>query len=899
MNPLLSTAQWQVLQDAFDASSGLAPEAQAALVETLRQTDVHVADALAAMLDANRQWLDRTLQARAELAAAMAPSAVGTRIGVYRLTAEVGRGGMGTVYRGERADGQIAQEVAIKVLHAHSLDANTRGRFQRERDILAAFDHPGIARLFCAGETEAGEPYYVMEYLRGQSILAHCNERRLGIRQRLASFLKVCEAVQYAHGKLVLHRDIKSSNVLTDSAGAPKLIDFGIAKALATITGVTAEQTALQHRYFSPINASPEQVRGDRASVACDVYQLGTLLYELLCGSPIFDLRGLSPTEVERRICDEEPTAPSIAARSAALEVAQARGLQSTSSLARALRGDLDAVVMRALRKEPEQRYTSVEQLVRDIERYLANQPILAHRGSYWYRTRRFFRRNWRSITAASTTAIGITVFTTLLMAQVAQTRAQRDHAVAEKNRAEAVTNFLFEIFRFKPSNMLRMDTPVREVLARGQEMLDERFANDPRAAAQLATALGNLYMTLDDLETAEVLGRRALHFAQSMPKPDNAVTAEVYRQLAGTLFNRVRFDEAAQAAEQSLALFAKEGIGYETSWYAKVILLRIERRKDEPEGCRNIDRFVDELRPLVEKTPIGFGELTDMAAQCGPDSIERLARKERDLRQALGLLTSILGSDHDSVNKLKRRLGSVLVRMNRLDEAEQLEIALLPEHDRLYGSSSWASAFSLMELGTIAYRRHQNEEALRRFRQAEEIFQRVHKDRPHANLAAVHSAIARVFHYGLDQPGKAAPLYAQALRIGRVGYGSDSAHVRHIEADYGTLIHRTGEDVLAEPLLRHAVEGLPGYEAAGARARISLATIVQERDTLLAANLLSEAEFAVAPACAEDSRLGERLKILRSTLEKRLASSASAQRAARSRRISESEVKVDTQLSK
>ncbi|UXI69529.1 serine/threonine-protein kinase [Tahibacter amnicola] len=892
MSALLSTAQWHVLQDTFDAANSLAPEAQAAFVDDLRRTDPQVADALAAMLDANRQWLNRTLQARAELAAAITPSAIGTRVGAFQLMTEIGRGGMGTVYLGERVDGQVAHQVAIKVLHAHCLDANTRERFQRERDILAAFDHPGIARLLCAGETDAGEPYYVMEYLRGQPILMHCDQLHAPIRQRLALFLEICDAVQYAHGKLILHRDIKASNVLTDSAGTPKLIDFGIAKTLATITGVTAEQTALQHRYFSPINAAPEQVRGNTASVACDVYQLGTLLYELLCGSPIFDLRGLTPTEVERRICETEPTPPSVSALAAPPEVVQARGVHSSAALARALRGDLDAIVMRALRKGPEQRYSSVDHLARDIERHLANQPIHGHRGSQWYRTSRFLRRNWRSVTAASTAVVGIALFTTLLAMQVTQTRIERDRAVAEKQRAqtekkhaEAMTQFLLGIFKFNPAHVVRRDTPVGTVLDRGAQMIDEQFKDDPRTGALLASALGNLYQTMDELGRNAELCRHAVELAERMAEPDHALLGQLYLNLAGAHINNTRFEEAADAAARSLAAFERAGVGYERSWYSRVVQLRLMRRQGDEPACRETKRFVDDMRPLQPAEPNGFAAALMQDSFCGPRTPERLTTLLADLRGTRAVLTRTFGPEHDTNIKLKRRESAVLLALGRVDEAEEVERAMLPDLDRIYGVTSWAHGLSTLALGNIAYRQRRFDVAESYYRDAQAIFHNVHNDRPHGNVASVHYGLARVSHFGHGQLAKAESLYREALRVARDAYGVNSADVRQMEADYGTLLHRRGNQE-AEAVLRHALDDLPGNESAGARARISLAALVHSRDHALAARLVGEADAGLRSAFVEDPSLEEQVRTLREKLGRPSAPPQDAIAAAVSKRI-------------
>ena len=230
------------------------------------------------MLGAADRWRGHTGEARADLVQKAAPVAslqAGDTLGLYRIVSEIGRGGMGRVYLGERSDGRVQQRVAIKIVRPGGIDDFTRDRFRLERELLAGFNHPNIARLFDAGESASGEPYFVMEYVQGETLTKYCDDRRLGLHARLNLFLSVCDAVRYAHSKLVLHRDLKPSNILVDEHGVPKLIDFGIAKPLLTLGAEDAQATATQRRFFSPINAAPEQLRGERAGLACDVYQLG------------------------------------------------------------------------------------------------------------------------------------------------------------------------------------------------------------------------------------------------------------------------------------------------------------------------------------------------------------------------------------------------------------------------------------------------------------------------------------------------------------------------------------------------------------------------------------------------------------------------------------------------
>ncbi|HEV7502973.1 MAG TPA: serine/threonine-protein kinase, partial [Vicinamibacteria bacterium] len=305
-------------------------------------------------------------------------------IGRYRILRELGQGGMGVVYLAERADATFEKKAAIKVVHGGLASGVLKERFRHERRILATLDHPNIARLLDGGTTRDGLPYFVMEYVDGVPVDAYCETPPLPVRTRLALFLQICAAVQYAHQHLVIHRDLKASNVLVTAGGTPKLLDFGIAK-LVEPGALPQDETRTGLRALSLQAASPEQVRGEPMAVTSDVYSLGVLLYRLLAGrSPYGPDRGSDP-ELLRAIFDDVPVRPSLVA---------------PPERRRELRGDLDWIVLKALRKEPARRYGSVEQLSDDISRHLTGRPVLAGPDSWQYRARKFVARN-RTLIAA------------------------------------------------------------------------------------------------------------------------------------------------------------------------------------------------------------------------------------------------------------------------------------------------------------------------------------------------------------------------------------------------------------------------------------------------------------------------------------------------------------------
>src|SRR5437762_2150810 len=343
-------------------------------------------------------------------------------IGSYRIVRELGRGGMGTVYLAERADEKYKKRVAIKLIkRGMDTDAVLR-HFRNERQILAGFDHPNIARLFDGGTTDDGLPYFVMEYVEGLPINEYCAAYKISLVDRLKLFREVCAAVSYAHRHTVIHRDIKMSNILVTSEGTPKLLDFGIAKILQPGIESEALMTMTGVRPMTPEYASPEQVRGEPVTTASDVYSLGVVLYELLTGRLPYHFTSRSPSDVAREITNTEPPRPST--------VVSNNNQQSEITNQKFLRGDLDNIVLMALRKEPERRYQSVEQFSEDIGRHLAARPVLARKDTVGSRAGKFVRRNKVATAAASSVSFS-------LLSGIVATTWEAQRAKAEKARAE------------------------------------------------------------------------------------------------------------------------------------------------------------------------------------------------------------------------------------------------------------------------------------------------------------------------------------------------------------------------------------------------------------------------------------------------------------------------------
>jgi len=482
----------------LDGALDCPPEQRAAFIANASAGDEDLrreVESLAAQSDGDWSVFDAEPEARLASFFGETPprSRTGERIGAYELLSELGRGGMGAVYLAKRADDEFQQRVAVKLVRPGMASEDALRRFRGERQISASLDHPNIARLLDGGTTEAGEPYFVMEYVEGEPLLEHCRRRKLPVRDRLELFRQVCAAVQYAHRHLVVHRDIKPENILVADSGEPKLLDFGIAKLLqAEGEGVFAnpERTATLLRALTPEYASPEQVRGRPVTTASDVYSLGIVLYELLAGVRPYRVESGDPEELLRVVCERDPALP--------------------STHVPELSGDLDAIVLRALRKEPELRYASVEQMSEDINRHLAGAPVLARRGKAGYRAGKFMRRHRLALSAAVMVLAALGGGLVVAVREARRARAAEARAQRRFNDVREIANsFLNEIH--DSIKLLPGSTPARRLLVqKGLAYLDN-LSREATDDASLLRELADGYQRLGELQGSPGVGSAML----------------------------------------------------------------------------------------------------------------------------------------------------------------------------------------------------------------------------------------------------------------------------------------------------------------------------------------------------------------------------------------------------
>ncbi len=598
------------------------------------------------------------------LEAAKGPgAAVPERIGPFRVVREIGRGGMGRVYLGERADGQFEQRVAIKLIQ-HATPGVLR-RFVEERRILALLEHPGIARLVDGGLTAAGLPYFAMELVDGEPIDRYCEARDLTVDQRLELFAGVCDAVGYAHQRLVIHRDLKPTNILVTADGQVKLLDFGIAKLLGPSD--RDDMTRTGFLIMTPEFAAPEQIRGAPVSTATDVYSLGVLLYLLLTGGRPYDLRGRSPAEVERIVCVDPPTRPS----SKALPV-----------VGRRLRGDLDLIVMTALQKEEGRRYQSPAALAEDLRRFRQGRPILARPDSARYRLGKFLKRNRTTVATAAVAVAALVGATAFSVAQMREARTQRQEAVREARRATALTEIqgVFAGDSRDPDG--RPLAPAGRI-AIAERVVMSRFRDEPWLVAGVLTDLSLRHFEGGDLPAERAMLGRARSIALNAGAADELALADCRRAISYWLEDKL--DSArADILEAKGALAARTGQDPEV----EAICLEAEGKLLQATG--NPDSGIALLKRAVALTATPgnqqrLGMLNSMA------EVLRLAGRTREavpyFRQILAELEANGYGETEAFPNVAWFLSTSLVDLGELASLDSTLRRIIGEREAVHGS--------------------------------------------------------------------------------------------------------------------------------------------------------------------------------------------------------------------
>lgn len=648
---------------------------------------------------------------------------LGQAIGPYTLTQEIGQGGMGTVYLAHRDD--LDKEVALKLIRHGRLAAPEHiQRFRLEQRLLARLDHPHIAHLLDAGLTDEGLPFFAMEYVEGEPITDYCDAHRLGITERLRLFEQVCAAVQFAHQNLIVHRDLKPSNILVTEEGQVKLLDFGIAKLLDDDAEEGMTRTGMH--LMTPDYAAPEQVRGEPVTTATDVYALGIVLYELLTGHRPYRFTTRSLTEIIRVVNEVEPDRPSTrVGRTATLTngeealreitpamVAAARG-ESAERLQRRLGGDLDAVALQALRKDPARRYPSAEQLGEDIRRHLHNLPIWARRDTVAYRMQKFARRHRAGVAVAGVGLLLLVGFGVRERSLRAEAEQARDAARIEAAKAERVSGFLVDIFEVADPNEALGDTiTAREIVDRGAARIEE-LAEEPEVQATMMTVLGRVYSNLGLYATADPMLTGALAQRQTLWQDAHPDVAESLDQLGDLRFREGNYPVAESLSVLALALRrqllgdAHPDVAESLDHLARAYLYQARYQAADSlhrQALAMRRQALGDTHPDVAKSLFNLGVVQNR--------MDKNEAAEASYREALAIRRAFYGNQHPSVAEVLDNLGAVMIRLGDMEAGEASYREALALRRAIYGDEHPEVAAQLNKLGVLLMRKEAYDEA-------------------------------------------------------------------------------------------------------------------------------------------------------------------------------------------
>ncbi len=780
---------------------------------------------------------------------------------------------MGVVYLAERADDSFRQQVAIKLVRNRLVDPETEERLVGERRILASLNHPNIARLLDGGTTAEGTPYLVMEYIDGVPIDHYCDSRRLTVDERLDLFRTICAAVHYAHQNLVVHRDIKPSNILVTRDGTPKLLDFGIAKLLDPGGSATEGLTREGILMMTPENAAPEQVAEEAITTATDTYALGILLYRLLSGHPPYRLSG-NHKDVAETICYGQPELPSAMVRVAWREpetqgrefgnvtpriISRYRGT-TTDKLRRRLKGDLDNIVMAALRKEPERRYRSVNEFSEDLRLHQASLPVKARPDTWRYRCGKFLRRHVAG-TAMSTVLVGLLVAFGIVMS------VQNRRITEERDTAMEVSRFLERIFTAPdPGNARGLDITAKEILARGAERISAELTERPAIQATLMQTIGRVYLNLGQYDPAIDMLEQALaiQMATAGPGGSAAVKNDLglalirvadyrrARELLESALARNRRDQgergpavaenldnlaelalatgdlerARSLALESVEIFASHGDRFprETA-EAKSGLARILRARNELAAAEEL------YREAIAITREHFGDdhphiawfLQNLAVVLRERG--ELAAAEEMFEESIAVTRRVLGDEHSLVAGSLVVLGALKRDRGDFEAAEAAFTEALAIHTQARGPDHPFVAYDMTSMAMLKSGQGELEEAERLLREALAIYERsVGPD--HQYVASTLTELGLVLTER-GTPDEALPLLERALAIRRSDYGPDNPLMATTTAAFGHVLARLGRFEEAERALLDSVPQLVEPDARpDRRARRALAWI-------------------------------------------------------------------------
>lgn len=660
---------------------------------------------------------------------------IGVRVGAFEIEKLIGTGGMGEVFLARRADGRFDQEVAIKLLRAGLKSVNMIRRFRVERHILARLTHPNIARLLDGGMTEDGRPYLITEYVEGIPISTFCDHNKLLISERLELFNQVCEAVQFAHQNLVVHRDLKPTNILVTKEGMVKLLDFGIAKLLnPDDEQISLIETRPEMRIMTPEYAAPEQVQGQAITTATDVYALGVLLYELLVGVRPYQFKSRLQHEISRVICEVEPQRPSTVisevsdkdeTRPRSIQISEGRRTR-IGRLRKLLKGDLDNIIMMSLRKSPERRYASVDHLASDLKRYLSGQPVLAQKDTFGYRFGKFIRRHRLPVAITALFLVMLIGFTGTTIWQAQRISKERDAAETERNTSDQVVQVLVDLFEMSnPEKVPGGDTlRVGSFLQQAEAKMIESLDDQPLVQTKMKHVLGSMYYVRGELDNARDLYEQALKQQHELKGPDDPLSATISHDIARLVLTAGSPKEAEPLLRESLNNL-REIHGNQSEQVLNAIqdfTWALENSEEKEALLYEALGLLEELFPdddvqlarwlnTIGSYHFGKGEYID--------ALERFS-------EALPYVSRAQGPDHPHTLAVVSNIAASYTANAEYDEALEMQHRVLESQRRVLGLDNVQVANTIGNLATTHGQKGGYEEAERLFKEAIDLWRKV-----------------------------------------------------------------------------------------------------------------------------------------------------------------------------
>ncbi len=799
-----NTGQWERVKEIFEAGLECPPERRDEFLSRACAGDEQLRLEVESLLDA----YDRSdgLSAHpwtGELLEEGEPEKI---IGPYRLMRKIGEGGMGQVWLAVQSE-PLRRQVALKLIHGGIFDPALQRRFQAERQSLASMDHPAIAKVFDAGATAAGQPYFVMEYVPGEPLTVYCDARKLTLPQRLKLFIGVCEGVQHAHQKAIIHRDLKPANILVvevDGQPTPRIIDFGLAKIIEPIADLTDSPTRAEGLVGTPGYMSPEQAGGGDIDTRTDVYSLGVVLYELLTGQLPFDTSKWKQQplfETLRQMQQQETVRPSSRAgeKTQAAATAAEQRRSEPKRLASQIAGDLDWITMKALDKDRARRYGTPSDFASDVRRYLDHKPVHARPPSAAYQIAKYVRRHRVGVAMAALLALLFMSFAVLQAVQLRRIARERD-------RAGRIADFMTGMFKVSdPSEARGNQVKAREILDQASRNIDSGLARDPEMQAQMMMVMGKVYDNLGLYPQADSLLQRATAIRRSILGTGNPDTATSMLALAWTLGHEGHYTEAESLDRQVLD-FRMRALGPEnpdtlTAMDNLAVVLNDEGHYPEAE---KLERQTLDIRRRV----LGPDNL-DIAVSMGNLATvlqmeARYSESERFYRDAIDFRRRILGADHPDTVTTMSNLANVLYREGRYSDAEKLILEVLEAQRRIFGPEHPLTLKTMNNLANVLDREHREAEAEKMCRETLDLQRRVLGSEHPETLMSMNNLTGI-----LSREGKfveAEELGREVLDIRRRVLGPEHPLTLRAMSNLSDSLTKLGNWVEADKLLRQAL---------------------------------------------------------------------------------------------